>query len=87
MASGDVVTVNLSLLHDGTEWIAWNDRITAKGKDLEELDNDIKAKLKGILGKGKVKVTMELDYRRNVPHWIWQYHPYYFYRVIVLELD
>jgi len=80
-------TVSFDIHHNGKEWVAHNDEITVTGETLDELDENIKLKLKKILSEGRVKVTMELDYRRNVPHWIWQYHPYYFYRTIFLDLD
>jgi hypothetical protein len=74
-------------LHDGRKWIAKNDEINVIGETLAEIDEKIKERLKEILGKGKIKVTMELDFRKNIPHWIWQYHPYYFYRTIYIDLD
>ncbi|MBO8182229.1 MAG: DUF5395 family protein [Archaeoglobus sp.] len=93
-----MITISFDVLHDGQKWIARNDEITVSGETLAELDGKIKESLKKTLGKReskvsevtkatRVKVTMELDYRRNVPHWIWQYHPYYFYRTIYIDLD
>ncbi len=80
-------TISFDIYHDGKEWVAKNDKITITAETIDQLDENIRLKLKEILKGGKVKVTMELDYRRNVPHWIWQYHPYYFYRAIFLDLD
>ena len=80
-------TISFDVFHDGDKWIALNEEITVVGKSLDDLDLEIKRKLAERFGRGKVKVTMELDYRRNIPHWIWQYHPYYFYRTIYIDLD
>jgi hypothetical protein len=78
--------VSFDLIHDGEKWIAKNDDITASGKTLDELDENIKTELKAKFREGtKVKVTMELDYR-TIPTWIRQYHPYYFYRTIYVDL-
>jgi len=80
-------TVCFDLYHDGDRWIAKNDKIVVSGKTLKELDENIKDRLRNIYKNEKVvKVAMELDYRRNIPHWIWQYHPYYLYRTIYIEL-
>lgn len=82
-------TVCFDVYHNGREWVAKNNRLVVSGKTMEELDRNLKNKL-GSMFRGKVKkvkVTMELDYRKNLPHWMWQYHPYYFYRTIVFDLD
>jgi hypothetical protein len=79
--------INLNVLHDGQKWIAKNDEINVSGETLSDIDEKIRKRLKELLGKGKVKVTMELDFRKNIPHWIWQYHPYYFYRTIYIDLN
>jgi hypothetical protein len=86
-------TLCFDLYHDGAKWIAKNDKMLVTGKTLEELDENIKVKIKEILERenlerGKViRINMELDYRKTIPHWMWQYHPYYFYRTVYIELD
>lgn len=80
-------TIHFDLYYDGVKWIAKNDRIVVSGKTLEELDENLKLKLKDIFKNGKIKVSMELDFRKVIPHWMWQYHPYYFYRTVYLDLD
>ncbi len=77
--------VSFDLIYDGERWIAKNDDIVASGETFDELDEDIKTKLeKRSDFTGKVKVTMEFDYR-TIPAWIRQYHPYYLHRVILFE--
>ena len=78
--------VNFIVYHDGEKWIAENDELKVSGETISQLDEILKARLKKIK-KGEVKVTMELDYRRNLPHWMWQYHSYYFYRTIYLNIE
>lgn len=78
--------INFDVYHDGKMWVAENDELRVVAKTLDKLDENIKSKLRKTK-KGKVKVTMELNYRKNLPHWMWQYHPYYFYRTIFLDLD
>jgi hypothetical protein len=81
-------TICFDLYHDGVRWIAKNDQIVVTGKTLEELDENLKLKLKDVFENERtVKVNMELDYRKMIPHWMWQYHPYYFYRTVYLEMD
>jgi len=81
-------SVCFNLYHDGEKWIAKNEEMIVSGRTLRELDEKIRSKLKDSYKKEKVvKVMMELDYRKNIPHWIWQYHPYYFYRTVYMELD
>lgn len=78
--------INFDVYHDGKMWVAENDELRVVAKTLDKLDENIKSKLRKTK-KGKVKVTMELNYRKNLPHWMWQYHPYYFYRTVFLDLD
>ena len=81
-------SVCFNLYHDGEKWIAKNEEMIISGRTLRELDEKIRSKLKDSYKKEKVvKVMMELDYRKNIPQWIWQYHPYYFYRTVYMELD
>ncbi len=77
--------VSFDLIHDGERWIAKNEDVVASGETFDELDEDIKTKLKEKFNLvGRVKVTMEFDYR-TIPVWIRQYHPYYLHRVVFLE--
>ncbi len=79
--------VCFDLYHDGEQWIAKNGELTVTGKTLRELDQNIKNELKRMYEtEDVIKVTMELDYKRNIPHWIWQYHSYYFYRTVYMKL-
>ena len=78
--------LKLVLTHDGRKWIARNHEFVATGVTLEELDENVRCKLKDMFKKGeKIEVKMEYDYR-TFPLWMTQYHPYYLHRVIHVEL-
>jgi len=78
--------LNLVLTHNGREWIAKNDEIVVKGETLKELDENMRNVLKSKFREGeKVKVKMEYDYM-TFPFWVIQYHPYYFHRIVHVEL-
>jgi hypothetical protein len=78
-------SIKIALVHNGTEWVAENNKFTARGDSLDKLDEDIKNKLRPSFEAGhKVKVDMEFDYS-TFPFWITQYHPYYFNRSVCFE--
>jgi hypothetical protein len=77
--------IDFVLTFDKGEWIAENDRFTARGRTLEELDENIKDELKARFGAGgQIEVTMEFDYS-TIPFWITQYQPYYMRRTLNLK--
>jgi len=70
LEGGAMKKFNLTLVYDGTEWIAKNGDIVARGKTLEELDENLKNALKSKLKNGeKAEVRMEYDYA-SFPFWI-----------------
>jgi protein involved in polysaccharide export with SLBB domain len=78
--------IDFVLTFDKGEWIAENEIIIARGKTLEELDENIKDGLKERFGAGgQIEVTMEFDYS-TVPFWITQYHPYYIRRTVYIDI-
>ena len=79
-------SLNFSFNHDGKDWFAESEDISARGASLPELDADILAKVRRAFPEEgrKVKVTMEFDYRA-MPFWLIQYHPYYMHRELVIE--
>lgn len=75
------------LTHNGKDWIAKNGDNLARGRTLEELDEQLRNKVKEkyCFEKGtRVEVNMEFDYK-TIPFWITQYHPYYFNRAIYVD--
>lgn len=73
------------LRHEG-KWIAEGHGLVLSGKSLEELDRNLKNILKEKGYRGKLFVRMTFDYS-TFPHWMTQFHPYYFNRTLVLEID
>lgn len=79
--------IELSLTHDGKNWIARNDQLSAKAPTLEELDHKLKnlVKQKGYLEKGgKLDLFMAFD-NAAIPRWMHQHSPHYFNRVIQVK--
>ena len=80
--------IELHLIHDGDRWIGRNDRLTAKGEELSDLDSDIRRILQqsGEYPVGsKLTVFMGFDFD-TIPTWLRQYHTHYFNRVLSIEL-
>lgn len=79
--------VNLSFIHNGTYWIARDEQLEVAGKDLAELDQNLRVELKAKLGLkqgSRIRVNLDFDYS-TIPHWITQYHPYYMHRSLEFE--
>jgi hypothetical protein len=79
--------IELVVTHDGKDWIAKQDALSAKAPTLEELDNEVKRLLKekGYLGKGeKLDIFMVFD-NSTIPLWMRQYGQHYFNRMVRLE--
>lgn len=80
----------LSLMHDGRDWVATGDTVTARGRNLDELDDNLR---RAVVGSGlfpegtevKVRMHMAMDI---VPHWMRQYNPSldYFNRSITIKV-
>jgi hypothetical protein len=85
MLKADLVT---SLIHDGERWVASNDTLTASGRTLPELDDDMRRVLRKCeqFKKGSsVMVFMGFDYS-TIPTWIRQYASHYFNRYVTIDL-
>ena len=79
--------IELTVTHDGKNWIAKNDELCARAITLEALDSEVKRlmKEKGYLEKGKkVDVFMACD-KSTIPQWMRQYSHHYFNRIIRME--
>ena len=73
--------------HDGKNWVAKNDALHVEALTLEELDNELKKRLKaeGYLEKGrKLDIFMAFD-NSTIPKWMRQYSQHYFNRIVRLE--
>jgi len=76
--------LELTLIHDGTHWVARNQDLAASAESLEELDRVVGQLLKrtGRLRAGeKLSVLMAFD-NSTIPQWIRQYAQHYFNRVV-----
>jgi hypothetical protein len=79
--------INLTVTHDGKNWIAKNDELCAHATTLDALDSKVKRLLqeKGYLQKGKkVDVFMACD-KSTIPQWMRQYSHHYFNRIVRIE--
>jgi hypothetical protein len=73
--------------HDGKNWIAKNDTILVEALTLEELDNELKRRLKAegcLEAGGKLDIFMAFD-NSTIPQWMRQYGQHYFNRIVRLE--
>jgi hypothetical protein len=73
--------------HDGKNWIARHDALSAKAPTLEALDSELKRLLKekGYLEEGqKLDIFMAFD-NSTIPQWMRQYGQHYFNRMVRLE--
>ncbi len=76
------------LTDDGENWTVRTDNLTASGRTMDELDNDLKRVLNesGQFDKGSsVKVFMRYDFS-NLPTWFRQYQYHYFNRSVTIDL-
>ncbi|ACV68255.1 conserved hypothetical protein [Desulfohalobium retbaense DSM 5692] len=76
--------IEMVLRHDGANWIASNEHVTASGDSLEDLDVAVTRTIKGhgsYQGTGTHRVWMYFD-NSTLPGWIRQYMPHYFNRTI-----
>jgi len=80
--------VETRLVDDGVRWTAQNEYLTASGKTLPELDQDMKRALResGRFSEGtRVVVFMGFDFSQ-IPTWLRQYSYHYFNRFVTIEL-
>ncbi|AIG98622.1 DUF5395 domain-containing protein [Archaeoglobus fulgidus] len=73
-------------LRFGDVWVAENGEIVAEGHSLDELDRNLELELRKAGYKGRVEVFMKFDYS-TIPEWMRQFHPHYFNRTVVFDLD
>lgn len=81
--------IELHLTHDGDKWIAWNERLRAKGESLPDLDADVGRVLReaGVYpAGGRPTVFMGFDFDA-IPTWLRQYHAHYFNRVVSINVE
>ena len=79
-----IAMIELIVSHDGKNWIARNDLLSAEAPTLEELDNKLRktVKEKGYLEPGKkLDLFMAFD-NSTIPQWMRQYSQHYFNRII-----
>uniref|UniRef100_A0A7C3M9V3 Uncharacterized protein n=1 Tax=Archaeoglobus fulgidus TaxID=2234 RepID=A0A7C3M9V3_ARCFL len=79
------VRLNFTLKFAG-KWIAENEEIKAEGSSLDELDKNLAERLRKAGYRGRAEIYMKFDYS-TIPDWMRQFHPYYFNRKVILEVD
>ncbi len=82
-----ITVIEFIVSHDGKNWIARNDWLSAQASTLEELDNELKklVKQKGYLEPGKkLDLFMAFD-NSTIPQGMCQYSQHYFNRIIRVE--
>ncbi|MCF8106279.1 MAG: DUF5395 domain-containing protein [Desulfohalobiaceae bacterium] len=80
-------TLNMSFIHDGTNWIARDTGLEVSGRSLGELDEKLRLAIEKAYSPpqgSRLAVNMDFDYS-TIPYWMIQYHPYYIHRR--LEFD
>ena len=80
--------IELSLMHDGHDWIGSNNSLVVKGTTLSKLDKELERGLRksGDYKPGTcVSVFMGFDFD-TFPTWLRQYHTHYFNRVLSVTL-
>jgi len=69
----------LSLTYDGKKWIVNVEDKKIEAVNLDELDEKIREHFKGKADK----VLLKFDYS-TIPHWMRQFHPHYFNRIVLI---
>lgn len=79
--------LELTITHDGKEWIARNDAISIAGRTLPELDGNLVKALRtdGRFKGSKVTVFMGFDFDL-FPVWLRQFHTHYFNRFVTVDV-
>ncbi len=80
--------VELSLVHDGINWIAQNEQISVKAEELSALDKQLQSYIiaNNLYPKGStVMVYMNFN-QATIPEWIRQYANHYFNRKITFTI-
>ena len=79
--------IELTIIHDGVNWIARNDVLYAEAESLRALDDELRELLKekGYLNQGeKLDMFMAFD-NATIPVWMRQYAQHYFNRIVRIE--
>ena len=79
--------IELIVSHDGKNWIARNDALSAEASTIEGLDNELRrlVKEKGYVKPGKpLDLFMAFD-NSTIPQWMRQYGQHYFNRIIKVQ--
>jgi hypothetical protein len=81
------MNIELTIRHNGQDWLADNDVLSVAAPTLDELDHQLKLllKTKKLHKEGtKTRVYMYYD-NSTIPQWIRQYAQHYFNRIVEIE--
>ncbi|WP_457572443.1 DUF5395 family protein [Desulfovulcanus sp.] len=74
---------DMTITHDGRNWIAWNDKFRVTASSLEELDNGIRARYREMDDQQPKPKQVFMAFDNSViPSWIRPFANYYFNRII-----
>lgn len=76
--------MNMTFIHDGTNWVVRDSALEVTAKDLTELDEKLREAIRTKYSPPegtRLAVKMEFDYS-TFPEWMLQYHPYYMHRYL-----
>jgi len=77
----------LSIIHDGKNWVAGNGEISFSAPTLDELDVQVAEHVRTseALQRGEKREVRMYFNNAVIPQWIRQYAQHYFNRIIVVE--
>ncbi|MDQ7031158.1 MAG: DUF5395 family protein [Desulfonauticus sp.] len=81
--------MELTIIHDGKDWVAFDNGVEFRGYTLEELDEKVKAYVlesENFASQKEVRVWMYFN-TAVIPEWMRQYMQHYFNRVLVVRRE
>jgi hypothetical protein len=83
----ELIQENMTITHDGRDWIAWNDQFRVAAPSLEKLDEAVRQWYMArddIAKTKKIEVFMAFD-NSAIPHWIRPFANHYFNRILKIN--
>ena len=77
--------IEMSIIHDGMDWVVKNDDLEVSAPTLEELDSLLRTtmKEKGLVKHGECKdIYMYSNNAAMIPDWMRPYSQHYFNRIV-----
>lgn len=79
--------MDLTIWHDGANWIVKNEHLRVSAPTLEDLDRKVGESMEqmGIIGKGEKKKVIMRFAIETIPQWVRQYAQHYFNRIVEIK--